>query len=93
MTDRFYPDPAERLELTEKDLAVARPAPMSASESTPIVTEVLRFEELPLGSRGTRRVVVRSSDGSEGDALTWSAAEILICEGDHGNCRLMSHAG
>ena len=23
MTDRFYPDPADRLELTEKDLAIA----------------------------------------------------------------------
>jgi hypothetical protein len=44
------------------------------------VAEVLRFEDLPLGSRGSRRAVVRWSDGSEGEALTWYADEILICE-------------
>ena len=55
---------------------------MSASSSQPTVTEILRFEELPLGSRGSRRAVVRWSDGSEGEALTWYADEILICEGD-----------
>jgi hypothetical protein len=46
---------------------------MRASEPSPVVEEVLRFEELPLGSRGTRRAVVRWSDGSEGEALTWYA--------------------
>jgi hypothetical protein len=55
---------------------------MSTSETSPTVTEVLRFEDLPLGSRGTRRAVVRWSDGSEGEALTWYADEILVCEGD-----------
>ena len=55
---------------------------VSASDPSPTITEVLRFEDLPLGSRGTRRAVVRWSDGSEGDALTWYADEILICEGD-----------
>ena len=55
---------------------------MSASSSQPTVTEILRFEDLPLGSRGSRRAVVRWSDGSEGEALTWYADEILICEGD-----------
>ena len=55
---------------------------VSASEPSPTITEVLRFEDLPLGSRGTRRAVVRWSDGSEGEALTWYADEILICEGD-----------
>ena len=49
---------------------------------TPIVTEVLRFEDLPLGSHGTRRAVVRWSDGTEGEALAWYPDEILICEGD-----------
>jgi hypothetical protein len=63
---------------------------MSASEPSPVVEEVLHFEDLPLGSRGTRRAVVRWSDGSEGEALTWYADEILVCEGDHGNSRLMS---
>ena len=33
---------------------------MSALDSTPIATEVLRFEDLPLGSRGTRRASARS---------------------------------
>jgi hypothetical protein len=60
------------------------------ADSSPIVTEVVRFEDLPLGSRGTRRAVARWSDGSESEALTWYADEILICEGDHGNSRLMS---
>jgi hypothetical protein len=46
--------------------------PMSTPERSPVVEEVLRFEDLPLGSRGTRRAVVRWSDGSEG-ALTWYA--------------------
>jgi hypothetical protein len=55
---------------------------VSASDRSPTITEVLRFEDLPLGSRGTRRAVVRWSDGSEGEALTWYADEILICEGD-----------
>ena len=30
---------------------------------SPIVTEVLHFEDLPLGSRGTRRAIARWSDG------------------------------
>ena len=46
---------------------------VSTSETSPTVAEVLRFEDLPLGSRGTRRAVVRWSDGSEGEALTWYA--------------------
>jgi hypothetical protein len=46
---------------------------MSASEPSPTVMEVLRFEDLPLGSRGTRRVIARWSDGSESEALTWYA--------------------
>jgi len=40
------------------------------------------LEDLPLGSRGTRRAVVWWSDGSEGEALKWYADEILVCEGD-----------
>jgi hypothetical protein len=37
------------------------------------VVEVLRFENLPLGSQASRRAVVRWSDGSEGEALRWYA--------------------
>ena len=55
---------------------------MSAPEHSPAVVGVLRFEELPLGSRGSRRAVVRWSDGTEGEAVSWFADEILVCEGD-----------
>ena len=56
--------------------------PVSASEASPTIISVVRFEDLPLGSRGSRRAVVRWSDGSEGEALTWYADEVLVCEGD-----------
>jgi hypothetical protein len=59
------------------------------SKTWPIVEEVICFEDLPVGSLGTRRVVVRWSDGSVSEPLTWYRDEILICEGDHGNSRLM----
>jgi hypothetical protein len=47
---------------------------MSMSEgSAPTVELVLRFEDLPIGSMGSRRAVVRWSDGTEGEALRWYA--------------------
>ncbi len=55
---------------------------MGNRTSEPIVEEVLRFEDLPLGSTGTRRALVRWSDGTEGEATTWYSDEILVCEGD-----------
>ncbi len=55
---------------------------MGNCTSEPIVEEVLRFEDLPLGSAGSRRAVVRWSDGTEGAAMTWYSDEILVCEGD-----------
>jgi hypothetical protein len=55
---------------------------MSGPKHSSTVVDVLRFEELPLGSRGSRRAVVRWSDGTEGEALSWFADEILVCEGD-----------
>lgn len=48
----------------------------------PVVDEVLRFEDLPVGSAGSRRAIVRWSDGTESAALTFYADEILFCEGD-----------
>ena len=63
---------------------------MSTPEASPIVHEVLRFEDLPLDSLWSRRAVVRWSDGTEGEALHWVADEVLVCEGDHGTRRLMS---
>jgi hypothetical protein len=53
-------------------------ASMSASDASPVVTEVLRFEDRPLGSRGSRRAIARWSDRSESEGLTWYADEILI---------------
>jgi hypothetical protein len=52
------------------------------SSTPPVVDEVLRFEDLPLGSSGSRRAVVRWSDGSQGEALRWFADELMMCEGD-----------
>ncbi len=54
----------------------------AVSRAAPVVEEVLRFEDLPLGSLGTRRAAVRWSDGTESEVLTWYADEIMICEGD-----------
>ena len=46
---------------------------MSPSNPSPSVTEVLRFEDLPPGSRGTRRAIARWSDATESEAPTWYA--------------------
>jgi hypothetical protein len=46
------------------------------------VEEVLAFEALPVGSTGSRRAIVRWSDGSEGEAARWCDDEILLSEGD-----------
>jgi hypothetical protein len=48
----------------------------------PVVEEVLRFEELPLGALASRRAVVRWSDGTESECARWYAEEVMICEGD-----------
>jgi hypothetical protein len=50
---------------------------MSGAKSAPVVEEVLRFEDLPVGSSGTRAAVVRWSDGTESQALAWYGDEIL----------------
>jgi hypothetical protein len=62
-----------------------RLSPVRSRASEPIVDQVLRFEDLPPGSAGTRRAIVRWSDGTESVAMTWYSDEVLICEGDHGN--------
>jgi hypothetical protein len=56
--------------------------PVPESPSEPIVVEVVRFDDLPLGSPASRRAIVRWSDRTEGQALAWYSDEILICEGD-----------
>jgi hypothetical protein len=50
--------------------------------SEPIVAEVLAFEPLLPGERGSRRALVRWSDGTRGEALRWYDDEVLVCEGD-----------
>ena len=47
------------------------------ADSSPTVVEVLRFEDLPLGSTGSRRAIVRWSDGSEGEAIRFYRDELL----------------
>jgi hypothetical protein len=54
-----------------------------------IVVEVVAVEPLPPGASGSRRALVRWSDGSVDEALRWWDDELLFCEGDHGNSRLM----
>lgn len=56
------------------------------------VVEVTAVEALPVDEPGSRRALVRWSDGATGEALRWYDDEILFSEGDHGNRRLMSHA-
>jgi hypothetical protein len=53
-----------------------------STETAPTVVEVLRFEDLPLGSPASRRAVVRWSDGSESEALRWYSDEVQFSEGD-----------
>ena len=47
------------------------------SSEPPRVEDVLRFEDLPLGSLASRRAVVRWSDGTEGEAARWYSDEML----------------
>lgn len=52
------------------------------STLSPTVVEVLRFEDLPLGTLSGRRVVVRWSDGSVGEVLRWYDEGIVVCARD-----------
>lgn len=67
-----------------------RKATLGPVTPEPIVEKMVRFQDLPLGSVGARRAIVRWSDGTQGAAMSWYADEIPVCEGDHGNSRLMS---
>jgi hypothetical protein len=57
-------------------------APVGPTQTAPTVKEVLRFEDLPVGSSATRAAFVRWSDGTESQVLAWYDDEILVCEGD-----------
>jgi hypothetical protein len=48
----------------------------------PIVEEVLRFEDLPVGALASRRAVVRWSDGAVGECARWYGDEVMLSEGD-----------
>jgi hypothetical protein len=41
--------------------------------SEPVITRVVAIEELPPGSRATRRLIAEWSDGSQAEALAWFA--------------------
>jgi hypothetical protein len=62
LADEPAPDPS----LCEGTLS-----PVSDPPSSPVVQEVLRFEDLALGSAATRRAIARWSDGTESVALSW----------------------
>jgi hypothetical protein len=51
-------------------------------DAPPTVVAVGAFEALPLGARGSRRALVRWSDGTEGEALRWYHDEIRVTEDD-----------
>jgi hypothetical protein len=55
---------------------------VTASSQSPVVEEVIRFEDLPAGSLASRRAVARWTDGTEGERLRWSGDQVLVCEGD-----------
>ncbi len=46
------------------------------------VVEVTAVEAVPVDEPGSRRALVRWSDGSIGEALRWYDDEVLFCEGD-----------
>jgi hypothetical protein len=66
----------------EPDSGSGRLSGVSSGASEPVVEEVLRFEDLPLGSAGSRRAIVRWSDGTENASLTFYDDEVLFSEGD-----------
>ena len=48
----------------------------------PIVEEVVRYEDPPPGSPGGRRMIVRRSDGTKGEAVRFYQDEVLFSGGD-----------
>ena len=56
--------------------------PYDPNMSEPVVLEVVSIETLSLGATGSRRAIVKWSDGSVGEALRWYDDEVLFSEGD-----------
>lgn len=50
--------------------------------SEPVITRVVAVEDLPPGSRATRRLIAEWSDGSQSEALAWFSDEWLVSEGN-----------
>ena len=50
--------------------------------SEPVITRVVAVEELPPGSRATRRLIAAWSDDTQSEALAWFSDEWLVTEGD-----------
>jgi hypothetical protein len=50
--------------------------------SEPVITRVVAVEDLPPGSRATRRLIAEWSDGTQSEALAWFRDEWLVTEGD-----------
>jgi hypothetical protein len=65
---------------TTEEVVEIRSTSMNPDE--PIVEEVVRCEDLPAGSLAGRRMIVRWSDGTEGEAVRFYQDEILFTEGD-----------
>ena len=77
--------PRHRIALTALEGAgwpLRRLGPYDPTVADRVVVEVVSVEPLPLGASGSRRAVVRWSDGSVGEALRWWDDELLFCEGD-----------
>jgi hypothetical protein len=62
--------------------SAAREGSISLNAGSPIVEDVLRFEDLSPGSLGRCRAVVRWSDGIVGEAIRDYRDEILVCGRD-----------
>lgn len=56
--------------------------------SSPVVEEVLRFEDLAFGTLASRRAVVRWSDSAGGEGLRWYGDEVLSARAIMGTCGL-----
>jgi hypothetical protein len=81
--DEYQAPDGVRYSLVEKSAPNPGSLPaVSSIVGDPVVEEVLQFENLPLGSAGSRSALVRWSDGSESVAVTFYADEILFSEGD-----------
>lgn len=64
------------------EMAMPRGVPYDPNVSEPVVLQLVSIETLPLGATGSRRAIVKWSDGTVGEALRWYDDEVLFSEGD-----------